>query len=784
MQGRRVPASFRLWALAFVMGLGAVLGHALAGQSARVVLREPLVPRTARGPLVAVPLVPNPAPGLRSLALASEALPRLAAHEELWLYLDHPASGPRVRRARLLAPGTSCRFELGAGGEATESRPDERPLVLHRSAGCSERTGSLATELRLELDVEGEGAVRLWAYRPRAADSERGPILVAHVDPEAGPERLSVRGFFVDHPPTAPRIELLGAMWRLPAGPSWIGWSVAGALALAAIGCLVFPTSAASPGPPPGGRVVRSAVASALVALGLAALYAVLTPPLFGPDEPYHLLGFADLGRDERLADDTIVWMGQTHVLRIRYRGDERFRSVDRTRPFLAEDDQLKPTEVEMRSATIATLWRALGKVLRGSDAPQALLALRLANAVLFACAVGAAAAVATACAGVVQPQWLAFPFFFVPSLPFYAMHVSETAALCSAYVLLAASLGVLFLDGPRSHWAGFALGLATALMLAGGRSPWALAPLVAAALAARVLLGANGAPPRRAAAIFWAGVALGLSVFWLVLNDAYLLMMSYWSRFVPAPLRPLWDAQGRAAFAVMALLAVGAGLEVGLARLRARVSGSPFTGRLRGVARACATVLSAYWLASLAGSLVLPYPHLPLEPRHAMSVGERVVAVLSTMATGFRLADPNFLLATSFWVGFGWLDAIPGPAFQGLLVALVAIAALGLLRALSRPPQLRRLFWLLALAAGGVLALVLYTVVTQQLPQALQGRYLIGWYLVFLTLAGTWLGGVGPSPSRPVASATAPWIRPAALLVLAGGIHAYCLTFILRRYF
>ncbi len=190
-----------------------------------------------------------------------------------------------------------------------------------------------------------------------------------------------------------------------------------------------------------------------------------------------------------------------------------------------------------------------------------------------FALAVGAAAALAAACAGAARPQWLVFPFFFVPSLPFFAMHVSETAVLCSTYVLLATSLAVLFLDGPRAHWAGLPLGLSTALMLAGGRSPWPLAAVVGAALAARMLLGANGASPRRAAAVFWSGVALGLGAYWLVLNDAYLLMMSYWSRFVPRPLRPLWDSQGRAALVVLLALAAAAGLEAVLARLRERVA-------------------------------------------------------------------------------------------------------------------------------------------------------------------------------------------------------------------
>jgi hypothetical protein len=594
-----------------------------------------------------------------------------------------------------------------------------------------------------------------------------------------------VRALLIDRPPTAPRIELLNAMWRLSANHDWIWWSVAASLVLFASGCLLFPISTAAPEDPPRPRwVLRSALAAALLALGLATLYSVLVPPLLGPDEPYHLLGFAQLGDDERLSEETVAWMGQTHLLRIRYRPAERFRTVDRGTTFVAEDDQLRPTEVGMRSATLARLWRALGPMLRGQDAQHTLIALRIVNAVTFAVAVGAAAGLAAACAGAARPQWLCYPFFFVPSLPFFAMHVSETAVLCSAYVLFSACLATLFLDGPRSHWAGFPLGLSTALMLAGGRSPWPLASVFAAALAARVLLGGTGASPRRAAVLFWSGVTVGLAAYWLVLNDGYLLMMSYWSRFVPGPLRPLWDSQGRAALLVVALLATGAVLEAGLARPRARVA-ARLGPRLRRAVGWCAIVLCGWVLLSLAGSLAFEYPHLPLEPRHPMSVGERVAAVLATMATLFRLAGPNFLLATSFWVGFGWLDAIPGPGFQALLVALTAVATVGLLRALSNPPQLRRLAWAAWLATGGVVALVLYTVVTQDLPMALQGRYLIGWYLVFLALAGSWLAGV--SPSRPAADAgprLPAWLQPALLLPLAVGIHAYCLAFILRRYF
>jgi hypothetical protein len=74
--------------------------------------------------------------------------------------------------------------------------------------------------------------------------------------------------------------------------------------------------------------------------------------------------------------------------------------------------------------------------------------------------------------------------------------------------------------------------------------------------------------------------------------------------------------------------------------------------------------------------------------------------------------------------------------------------------------------------------------VVTQNLLAALQGRYLIGWYLAFLSLAATWLAGIGSNEVGPATPATTAWMRSAVPLLIAGGIHAYCLTFILRRYF
>jgi hypothetical protein len=489
-------------------------------------------------------------------------------------------------------------------------------------------------------------------------------------------------------------------------------------------------------------------------------------------------MGFGELVGNQRVLDETYAWMRETHQMRIRHRPQEKFRTVDVGVPETAEDPEARPTEAQMRSATASALWRALAPPLRGAGAVRALLALRLANAALFALAVGTAAALLASCAQARSPQWVVFPFFFVPTLPFFAMHVSETAVLCSLYVLLAACIAVLFLDGAKAHRVGLPLGLACGLMLAAGRSPWPLGAVVAAALAARVALGPVGPVRRvRSALVFWAGFAAGVASFQLVLNDAYQQMILNWTYFVPEWLRP---AAEPGLFVPLAVggAAVAALVEVALGRVRpslSRVLDRPATS----LARWAALGLAGLIVVSLVASLFLPLPQIALEPPRPLTLDERLRDVLGTTATLFRLREPNFLLGTSFWLGFGWLDAIPGGLTEPLLVLLTSAATLALLVQLARRPDPRRMAWLAMLGAGGFGAMALYTIVTQSLPMALHGRYLIGWYLVFLTIAACGLAGL----DREGRGAPPRWL-PGALLVVAGSIHAYCLCFILRRYF
>jgi hypothetical protein len=769
-------------ALLFVAGTGVVLATVLLSESAHVPLRTPLVPRAGRATPASAALEGREARDGRSLfrlELVAHDPAALLSHAELQLYLEAAPPGRALKRAALELRGTACVLVA----VARESLTSREATVFRRTAAC-DGTKAPAAPAAVDLlaEVSGAGEVALLGFEPVA-----GAETPLQALPRGRAAPLDARGAFVDYPETAPRAVLLNEMWRLGRGPGWLAGSIALAAVLACLGCWLFPTAPRERDTGgPSSVAFRAAAGAALLTASLGLLYAVLAPPLSGPDEPYHLLGFADLVHDEPLAKDTAAWMGETHLWRIRQQPGERFRSIDVGRPYVVEDGQLRPTEVAARSAILARLWRAAGGWVPRGLAPRALLWLRLLNVVVFALAVGTAAGLLVALAAAPYPQWLVYPFVFVPALPFFAMHVSETAVLCAVYVLLAASVSVLALDGPNAHWAGLPLGLATGLMLAGGRSPWPLVVLVAVVLLGRLVLGPRDpALGARAAAVFWVGFGLGALVFFLAMDEAYRVMTEAYalqlSGFAPPSLRALVVWQLAHPAGLLLPVALGAALELGLAPLRAWL-GARLERPARRAAKLVAGAAAIAVVASLALSLVVSYPRLPFEWTHPLATPDRVRVVLHSMAALFRLSEPDYLLASTFWVGFGWLDTMPGAAFQGLLLALVAVAAVTLLAQLARRPEARRVAWLVAIELGAAASIAVYAVSTQGRPTTLVGRYLIGWYLSWLAVAAGGLAIEGRAVS-PAQGARAAW-RAAVLLVVAGGIHAYCLAFVLRRYF
>ena len=698
-----------------------------------------------------------------SLPMFVAAPATLLKHPRVAILLATYAETPTLDEAVLEWMDGSCAYR-SAPGAALENN---QTLDLIKDDGCKADTAQPAN-LRLTVRVRERGKqVAVWVYEPQPGVQSPDLLRIWEGDPGTQPAGI-VRGTYVEPEGMNPRrIVLLNYVWNIAADPTWI-WAtllVAGSLTAVSILLLTSKTE----------RLARGALASASLALALGLLYATFVPPLQAPDEPAHLLAFANSTGRPQMTEAAKTLARRGHLQRLRFHGDERFRPSDIGRPWPeAWTSEVFAHDVEGRSLTTFWWWRATGGLTRGLTTPRTLLTARLANGLLFALTIGVAAllfAFAAPSAG--TRLLLPVVLLLVPTLPFFATHLSEFALLTDAYILLAASLCVLLADGPTVHRIGFPLGASIALALLSGRSAAPILPLFLAALAGRVLLGQRGGTPR-STAIFWVTCGAGLAVFPAFVSEAFS--------------RGLWPGDTAQAAAgwfrqtaellrthpalLLASVPIGFVGESLVQRLPS-MSDAPWA---RAGARAAGYGLAAVVALSLALSLMVPFPSLATrEIATPPSVEAYVSRVLIVGLTALRLVRPDLLLSASFWGGFGWIDAVL-PA--GLIIALTTIVAAGLLLtglSIARRRDIRQAVWIVMLGAGGTAALAAYAVSNYFVNRNLHGRYLVGLYLA--TLLAAW--------TVPILHGEQSTVRVRVLVVATViAIHAYALPFVLLRYF
>jgi hypothetical protein len=783
----------RLLAAALVAaGLGGIVAVTLQERVASV--RDvPIARAVPGGPAEAVALTLAIQPDLTRRAHADLHLARphtLVDHGAVQLMMVTYGATRPVQRAEIRVVGTDCVYR--ARPDTVVS--DHAYLTFDRADSCRAPLPDSATgRLDLTIDFRGPGRIGLVTdIVSEAAFDPRWWAVPANGPPGAGLVRI-VRGRYVDAlaGPPRRRVELLAYVWQGSTSPGWIWLIVALALASVFVGILAVMPGAGPPRMPSAGPRLRPALGVGAVATGFALLYVVIAPPLQAADEPDHLLGFAKAVDRPALQDQAAALARASHFDRIRFHGDEHFGPADIGRPAtIAWTSEVFAHSVAARSVTTWLWWRALAPVTRPFGAGGTILAIRLADALLFGAAASAAAFLLLLAASgtAASPHSACLALLMVPTLPFFATSVSEFAVLTSVYMVLAATLGALCLDTERSHVLGLPLGLAIALAVASGRSALPMGPVILGAVAARALLGGGSGDSTRTARRhtfeFWGGLALGLGLFPLLSTQEF-----------RGGLEPgdasatLGRAQQAAEYLrrhpaiVLAVAPIGFACDLFMERVRRAIP-----DRWTGVAARWLRVLCYLGALAIVGSLVasfaVRFPDLPtLESFHPVSAVAYARSVLKVALTGFRLTAPDLLLSSSFWIGFGWIDTLPGAWIVSLLVGLTAAALVGLLARLGYRREWRRAVWLACMAGGWLGALVLYAVSSYRLNRNLHGRYLVGFYLS--VLAVSW-GAVGLPPRwRPTGAwgAHLPG-REWALVALAAGLHACSLRFILLRYF
>ncbi len=685
---------------------------------------------------------------------------------------------PTLVEGRLFVQGTGCSYNTPSGTTVTDR--DILPLV--RAPGCVPLHGQPRGTLELSVRFEGRGRVGVLARLPPQPTADPATIYASEKQARAlfRPALLGSYGLTLGKKGPR-RVELLNYVWQLAPRPWWI-WAALGIVSvLIAAGIRVFPWTRTASAPSP----LAAGFGASCFAAAIALAYVVLVPPFQAPDEPDHLLTYAGVsGRPElqRAAED---WARLMHFQRIRFHPLQKFREADIGHPHAVPwDADVFAENVAARSVTTFRLWTTLGRVMTPLTVQRTLMTLRLVNAAIFAIAVGLACALAVWCTEAPGAPLACFTFLFVPTLPFFAMHVSEFAVLSSTYVMLAAGTLILFLGGRRNQYAGWILGVSGGLLMTSGRSAVPVVPVLVAALAGRVILGEEGATSRRdavaRAATFWSGIVAGALVFWLWSTPPYRQQLAKLTEATEFSFPARWVDSAGVLLAVAAMTGViGFACEIALARARPLISRRAVDAVVRVVARGAALAVIGLMLGTLGQIL----PHAIAAPP---APWDYVSDVLWTAATGLRLHDPDMYLSSSFWLGFGWLETVPPTPLVVTLTTMTGLAMAALLWHLAEQRDARRVALGSIYVVGWCGALILYALSAHSMSRVLVGRYLIGLYLAVLVIA--WSGPL-LTPASPADDKRWPrWLpaapRAAVLLTLCGAVHAYCLSFIVSRYF
>lgn|GEM_PF-3870816 len=697
-----------------------------------------------------------------------------------------------LKEGSLSFPDTSCKFVSGP-----QSLADNTYLVLKRVGSCASVNGDgrlFNIRLRFEDSVP---AIAFWA---NAVAPQPGFLL------EASGTRTMARFVTVQSErESESRLSLLLHMWRGAADQVRVMlWGALLLLLLPALAALAPTRSARKLGP-----LLLSACAITSIFVGVALLYAALTPPYNGPDEPDHFLSLATLSGDPDFARHALDLAAVGHFRAIKQKSGV-FSSARMKEKLAGEwvepgEEGISDSLMEHRSPVTYAAWSVIRGLLDRQSPEHQLLNLRTLNIAITG---STFFVLALACAmsglggGALPPLML----LLAPALPFFCMHVSNYPLLAAAHLITGA--GLVFIGGAGGRGASGAnvvpegpagldiwwrtvrvligaalVGVGVITAIAASRIGIAL--LIPASILMAVLLGRElGARPtlKRSCWLFVGALfALGISMtpllaaergMWISAASGYL---GNYSTALPAPLGAWVGEHVQVAIILVTLLGVGVGAIVTSGMLyllrdllRARNVPPWLIWGMRG------GVLGIFFISYAP----LNWPLPDIERQVDFDVWRYIYLCIRTFVKDMGFAAPDFYITMSFWAGFGWLD-VPMPAwFVGgvsavpLVIITVAIFSRGRIEAKSLVNIGAAKFALLAYLA--VLAYLSF-----QVPVNLHGRYLLGFYILYLLQVGLVLQWLCRSRT--------PAFRAGVLragIAAAFLFHGFSAAHILMRYF
>jgi hypothetical protein len=714
------------------------------------------------------------APRVHVLSLHVPVPSRLVVLDEVRFMMATYMASASLVGASLTLAGTGCVFTAPPDAVLV----DNASLALRRGPGC-QALPDTAPSLTAELRIESRGApqVAVWAVTQR-----RDALFEVQTGSRRRARWLAPLGEYVkssENLVPRSRLALLAYTWGLDEHQGSL--QVAGlalAFALMAFGGMLLASSTRSLE----GSSWRALLGGPLAIVGFGLAFAIIAPPFQTPDESDHFLSLSRLLGRRDLEIGALDLAQRGHFERLKFHPDEHFTAIDlgapQTNPWAPH---VVPPKMEKRAPFVARYWRMAGQLLGDAGPAEALFGMRVVDTLVMGALLALGLALALAAGiGAERASWLALAFLLAPTWPFFGMHLSNHSVMAAAYVLQAAGAVALIAGKRRPVAGGVAAGLGLALASLAGDAGlamlvfWVTALLGALAVGGgedgwrgRLLAFAGGALVAFEGAAALAGQGLPGPPFAFTQLSALVVRLK------------LWKAGDTTVHLVAGgLLAGGAALVAVLAVASPRIAGW-FSRRLTRRLVLCAAVTFALFLVVTA---VVPSRGLPdiegmASPPSALSYARRAVVAF---LRGLGLGEVDGYVVTTFWGGFGWLDAIPPDWLIRIARLVPTIGLAAALAAVRRSQQPQRLAPALWLGAGLVVYVAVLALAYHHIHYNLHGRYLLGAYALTLALA---------SQGYPAFLATlanrvfATWTVLAAV-VLAIGMHSAALTHLLLRYF
>lgn len=511
-----------------------------------------------------------------------------------------------------------------------------------------------------------------------------------------------------------------------------------------------------------------------LIFFCISIIYGVVTPPFQAPDEPDHFLKFAEIKNSQQLVSSALALARRGHLESIKSNPEVFFSKEYQEKPSTSYwDANIAATgDLAVRSPVASKVWPLLAGLINTTSAAQTLIILRLLNILVLT--LGFLVFIRSIPSHL-QALGLGL-VLTIPTLPFFGMHWSNHNFII-AVALAGSGLFLRGLVGSRLRLKEFFIwGLLSGLAFISGVTGIVLWLFFSVVVALFLMTSYKASFALLAASIF------SLSADLVIFSCA---TESYWGRPLQI-LNQILDLSGIMGkwFQLPVLLILGQTIFMLVTAL-----GAFLRGRVKSWHRIVsllstqkfAMVCLGIWIYWLFRTALMPTSFLPnIEYTNhgltSLQYGLKTIKVFAK-TVGFGVSD--WYLSQTFWGGFGWLETMPPQWFIRLMrlwptIGITMILVLGV-RGFSR----RSLQWLLALSAPLIMYVFLLAASSMRLPANLHGRYMIGFYLMFLGV--TWLGFIDLHRLVGARSKRKMEIFISSLAILT---HFYCWHHLLGRYF